>query len=430
MEKKRMACAAVLIAALAVGDMAAAAGSGLSRDESIRLALENNQTVKIAEKDRAAAAGRLRELRAGKLPLVNLTHSDSRLKPNPSEPAYQLLGVDPPVTNYDDNKLAVSLPLYTGGQLEGYIAQAELGLKIADLNLTRAEQQVKLEATLAYYGVLQAKSLVQLNAETVERLTAHLRNVQARFKAELITENEVLRSEVELADAQQNLIKARNGYGLAAAELNFVMGVPLATEFAVQEDLSYVAFNQSLEACLAQALQNRPEVAQGDIQYEIARTGVAVAQGGYWPTVSFVGAVDRNDADFPGNDNHNWSLSLIASWDLYDSGRTKSRVDQAEALREKAREASMQAREAIQLEVRQAYLNRNEAEQRIHASELVLDKANEDFRLVQARYNAGLGTNLDVIDAQLALTMAKTNHINAWYDYDISLAKLQKAIGR
>lgn len=273
MEKKRMACAAVLIAALAVGDMAAAAGSGLSRDESIRLALENNRTVKIAEKDRAAAAGRLRELRAGKLPLVNLTHSDSRLKPNPSEPAYQLLGVDPPVTNYDDNKLAVSLPLYTGGQLEGYIAQAELGLKIADLNLTRAKQQVKLEATLAYYGVLQAKSLVQLNAETVERLTAHLRNVQARFKAELITENEVLRSEVELADAQQNLIKARNGYGLAAAELNFVMGVPLATEFAVQEDLSYVAFDQSLEACLAQALQNRPEVAQGDIQYEIARTG-------------------------------------------------------------------------------------------------------------------------------------------------------------
>lgn len=90
----------------------------------------------------------------------------------------------------------------------------------------------------------------------------------------------------------------------------------------------------------------------------------------------------------------------------------------------------MQAREAIQLEVRQAYLNRNEAEQRIHASELVLDKASEDFRLVQARYNAGLGTNLDVIDAQLALTMAKTNHINAWYDYDISLAKLQKAIGR
>ncbi|WP_207930771.1 TolC family protein [Hydrogenispora ethanolica] len=429
MKKKLIAWAVLLITALGAGGMAVAAGTALNLEKSIELALKNNRAVKIAETEQEAAAGRLRELRAEKLPVINLTHSGSRLKPNPSEPAFQLLGVDPPVTDYFENKLTASLPLYTGGQLEGYIQQAELGVKNAGLNVTRIKQQVKLDATVAYYNLLQAKSLVKLSEETVERLAAHLKNVQARFNAELITKNDVLRSEVELADAEQSLIKARNGYDLALANLNYVMGIPLGTEIAVEENLSHGQWNQTLNASIEQALQKRPEVAQYDINYEVAKRGVAVAQGGYLPTVSLVGAVDRNDADFPGNDNGNWSVSLVASWDLYNSGRTKSRIDQAKASQDKARQASLQAREAIGLEVRQAYLNVNEAEQRIHASELALDKANEDYQLVRARYRAGLGTNLDVIDTQLALTLAKTNHINALYDYNISLAKLQKAMG-
>jgi outer membrane protein len=431
MKRSRIAQISLLaMAAFAIGAMtAAAAGTELTLEESIQLALKNNRDVKIAEKNREEAYYRLQEAKGNKLPSLSFIHTDGRTQPNPAEPYFLLLNYAPPVANYFNNQLNASLPLYAGGQLEGYIKQAGLELKNADLSMDRTKQQVKLDVTVAYYNVLQAKNIVKANEETVDRLAAHLKNVQARFDAEIVTKNDVLRSEVELSQAQQNLAKARNGHELAKANLNYVLGLPLTTEVNIQEELSYEEISQSQDGFIEQALQNRPEVAQSNINCQLANNAVSVAKGGYLPKVSLVGTVDRNDLDFPGNNNQNWSLSLISKWDIYSGGQTISQVNQAKTSEAKAQVAASQVKETVRLEVLQAYLNLKEARQRIDTSKLVLDKANEDYQLVQARYGAGLGTNLDVMDSQLSLTTAKTDYINALYDYNVNLAKLKKAAG-
>jgi outer membrane protein len=419
----------LLIVVFAFSCIVAAAGCEFDLATSIQLAFENNRDVKMAIKDRETAYWRLQELKANKLPVLNLKHTDSHLKPNPYEPFYMAMHYDPPITDYFDNQLSLSLPLYTGGQLEGLIKQADISLKIAEQNVVKTKQQTKLAATVAYYNLLQTNSLVKLNQETVERLAAHLKNVKTRLAIGVVTKNDVLRTEVELSSAEENLIKSKNNYDLAMANFNNVMGLPLDTEISVKEDLSYKAYEDSLESCTAQALKNRPEAQQTDFNYQSAKNGVAIAKSGYLPTVSFVGAIDQKSDTFPGNDYTNWSLSLISSWNLYNSGQTKSRVNQAVSLQDKALEASFKTKDTICLEVRQTYLSLKEAEKRIQTCELALNEATEDFQLTLGRYNTGVGINLDVLDSQVALAQIRTRYINSLYDYNVSLAQLQKAIG-
>jgi outer membrane protein len=430
MERNLLVCTGMLMMIIfTVTGIAGAAGQELDLEASVNLALENNRDVKVAEKDYAAADWRLRELKADKLPVVNLKHTDTRVKPNPSEALYQYLKYDPPETNYYNNQLTVSVPLYTGGQLEGLIKQADINRKVADLNLKKVKQQVKLEATVAYFNLLQANSLAKLNEETVNRLTNHLKNARGRFTTGVATKNDVLRSEVELANAKENLIKAQNDSDLAQANFNNIMGRPLTTAIAVKADLSYQKYDGSLAECTKRALQSRVEVLLAEQNCENAKSQVAIAKSGHFPTVSFVGTFDQNEDVFPGADNSNWSLSLICSWNFYDSGRTKFRINQATTLQDKAGELSLKAKETICLEVRQAYLSMQEADKRIHTGELALNLANDNFRLTQGRYNSGTGINLDVIDSQLALVQTKTRYINSLYDYNVSLARLQKACG-
>ena len=409
----------------------AAAEKEMTLNDSIQLAVANNRDVKAALQDREVAYWRLLEVKANRFPVLNLTHTDTRVKPDPSDPVYRLMGgITPPETSHFENKLTVSLPLYTGGQLSGSIRQLELYLQMADANVNKAKHQAKLDVTVAYYNVLRARSMVKLCGEAVAGLNAHLKNVKALADVGLVTKNNVLRTEVAVADAAENLIKAQNGYDLALANLNYILGLPLAAAVTVKEDLSYVKFDDTLEECSAGAFQNRPEIAVANLNCEMAQKGIDVAKSGYLPTISLAGVADWNDTEFPGAKNDNWSLNLISSWKLNSGGQTKAQINQAVAAREKAVEVAAGAREGIALEVRQAYLSLKEAEKRIQTGQLTVTKANEDVQIITARYQAGIATNLDVIDAQLALTQAKTNYLNSLYDYNVSLAKLQKAIGK
>jgi len=395
----------------------------LSLDDSVAMALKNNSSIKVAEADREKADWAVSEAKAGKQPTVTFSHTDSHYKSDPSSSGVSV------IRDKFDNKLSLGVPLYTGGKLEGTIEQAKLSLKSADLAIEKSKQQVKLDATTGYFSILQARNLVKVNEQSVESLAAHLKNVQAQYAVGTVAKSDVLRSEVELANAQQNLIKAQNSYDLAISSFNNVIGLPLDTELSIKDDLKYEKYTLSLEDSITYGLANRPEAAQAQANIDVAKQGIKVAKSGSLPTVAFSGTTDWNDTDFPGADNNNWSLSLAASWNVFDSGLTKSKVKQAVAGLDKAQEQAKQQQDAIQLEVRQAYLNMKEAEKRIDTSKVAVDKGEEDFKIAQVRYSAGVGTNIDVLDAQVALLQAKTNYIQALYDYNTSKAKLDKAMG-
>lgn len=415
----------------------AAAPLELTLDDTIVMALKNNHSIKVAESEAEKADWDISAAKAGKEPSISLSHNSMRSKSAASTAiGYDSITKEPvkiPISSSTDNKFTNSIdltyPLYTGGKVEGTIEKAKLGSKVAELGITKTQQQVKLDATTGYYSILQTRNIVKLSEESLDRLNAHLKNVEAQYGAGTVAKSDVLRSEVEKAKAEQSLIKANNSYELAVSGLNNVIGMPLDTKIAVKEELKYEKYDKTLEDCIKVALANRPDLEQAATSVDMAKADIKVAKSGNKLTINAVASEKWSDKDFPGTDNNTWSIGISANYNLFDSGLTRSKVRGTETTLDKAATQLLQARDAAQLEVRQAYLNMQEAEKRIETSQVAVVKAEEDYKIAQVRYSAGVGTNLDVMDSQVALTSAKTDYVQALYDYNTSRAKLDKAMG-
>ncbi|HWQ60745.1 MAG TPA: TolC family protein [Negativicutes bacterium] len=411
------------------GQVSLAAPVELSLDDSIALALKNNPEIKLADSARKKSLWAVRQAAAGMGPNLAFTHTDKRYDSFNTTKLY-LYGIKQyEWSNKYDNLLTLSLPLYSGGKLDGQLDAARLGFKVADLGVAATRQQLTQTVTTYYFGVLQYRNSLQVSRQTVDNYVRHLKNVQLQFEAGVVAKSDVLASEVSLANAQVNLIKAQNSHVLAVANLNNAIGLPLDSELALKEDLKYTEYAQTLDECAKYALVNRPELAQYQAKVAIAGDDVKVARSGYLPQVNFSATQDWYDAEFPGNDNKTWSVGVAASFNVFDSGLTRSKVRQAQEGLATAREQAGQKRDAVLLEVRQYYLSMREAEKRIEASQVGVNQAEENLRIAELRYSAGVGTNLDVLDAVLSLNTAKLSNIQALYDYNTNKAQLNRAMG-
>ncbi len=410
----------------------------LTLDQTIAMALKSNPTIKISAADLEKANWDVRSAQASKGPSVTLSHGFSRFKTADSS-TYVFEYADPrnkkqipipaSLTTRYANSVDMTLPLYTGGKLEGTIEKAQLAVKVADHGVNNSRQQVQLDATTGYYDILKTTNIVILSGESLDRLNAHLKNVEAQYNAGTVAKSDVLRSEVEKAKAEQSLITAKNAYELAVSSLNNIIGLPLDTELTVKDELKYQKFDKTLEQCIATGLNQRPDLAQAKLNVDIAKTSISVAESGNRLSVAATASEKWNDSDFPGTKNNTWTIGINASYNLFDSGLTTAKVKNARADLVKSSEQLRQAGDNAQLQIRQAYLNMIEAEKRIDTSKVAVVKAEEDYKIAQVRYSAGVGTNLDVIDSQVALTSAKTDYVQAMYDYNTSRAKLDKAMG-
>ncbi|MDR3561356.1 MAG: TolC family protein [Negativicutes bacterium] len=414
---------AVVFLLVAANTPVLAASVELSLDDSIGLALKNNPTIKVAEADKEKSRWAIEQAEAGKGFALGYTHTDLR-----SDKSSTTLAVVP-LYNLFSNQLSLSLPVYTGGRLESQIDQAKLNYNVSVLNVDATRQQLKLSATTGYFNVLQTRNLVEVSRQSVDDFAGHLKNVQAQLDAGTVALNDVLQTQVQLANAQDGLIKARNNYDLAVANLNNIVGLPLDSEIKLKGDFKYEQYPLQLDSCVQYALVNRPEMAQAEANTRVAQDQVKVARSGSLPSVGFNAANGWQANNFPGTQNSNWSASLTASLELFDSGLVKSEVKQAEYGVTTSQEQARQIRDNISLQVRQAFLSMKEAEKRIDTSKVAVNQADEDLRMTEVRYEAGVGTNLDVIDAELALTQAKTNYIQALYDYNSGKAQLDQAMG-
>ncbi|SFL62231.1 TolC family protein [Pelosinus propionicus] len=420
-----------LIAALTGGFLifnaaiALAAPIELSLDESIEMALNSNPAIKMADAERKSAEWGISEAKGGKGPSFTYTHVDERYK------KYSTTTGIPYRSNYFTNTGTLSMNLYTGGKVESAIRTAKLNLKVADLSVEESKQQIKLDATVAYFTILQAKNTVKADQETVDQMIAHLKNVQSQFDVGTVAKTDVLASQVALADNQQTLTKAQNVYNVAVATFNNVVGLPLQSEIKVKDELTHEKYNLSLEDSINYALEHRPEAIQADHNIKIAKEAVKTAKSGKLPTVTASASAFWGDTTFPGvdQDKDTWTVGLTSTWTPFDSGVTKAKIRQSDSAVVKAEQQAKQKKDSIQLAVREAYLNMIEAEKRIDTSQVTVEQAEENLKIAEVRYSAGVGTNTEVIDAQVALTKAKTNYIQAMYDFNTNKASLIKAMG-
>lgn len=430
----------VLTAALSVlcSQPVFAATLELDLDETIQRALLTNPDIKIAESQRKEAKADYSAAKSARGISISLNHdsgrggyADNRRYVITDNMGRQIPRYDKSIGNSHSNSITASLPLFTGGELQGQIGQAKANYRSMLSAEEQAYNEMKETATTGYFNMLNAGNMKALRQESVDRLQAHLDNVVAQYNVGIVARADVLRSEVELANAKQDYITASNEYDVAEATLNNIIGTPLNTTLKLKDSLQYVPYDNDMAYCLAYSEQHRPELKQAEYGVDAAEAALVVARSGHMPKI-YANASDNwggNGSNWPGDDDENWSVGVTASINVFDSGVTWSKIHAAQEALVQAKESQRQIKDNVELEVRTDYLSMREAEKRITTAQVAVASAEEDYHIAVVRYQAGVGTNIDVMDAQEALTQAKTNYYQALYNYNTSKAALNTSMG-
>lgn len=436
------AAMALLFSQAAFAEEAAPQVVELNLQQAMEKAFNTNPAIKISGYEKDSARANLNAARQSRGITITGQHSTTRggynddrttstpIASNPSTGAFiYSTNTSKGIGNNHSNTISASIPIYTGGKLSGTIDQAKANYKYYLVGEQKAYNDMRETVTNSYYGMLQADNVQNLSRESVARLEEHLKNVKAQYDVGVVAKVDVLRSEVELADAQQTLIQAENAYHIAEATLNKIVGLPMDTTLKLQDSMQYTPYDNDMKYCLDYAAEHRPDLEQARQNVEAAKGALKVARSGYMPQVSASASQNWNDTNWPGDENGNWSVGVGVSMNIFDTGVTLSKIHGAEADLAKAEESYRDAVDSIMLEVRSTYLNLREAEKRIKTTEVAVAKAEEDYHIAQVRYMAGVGTNTDVLDAQVALTDAQNNYVQSLYDYNTSKTSLETAIG-
>lgn len=436
------AAMALLFSQAAFAEEAAPQVVELNLQQAMEKAFNTNPAIKISGYEKDSARANLNAARQSRGITITGQHSTTRggynddrttrtpIAANTATGAFiYSTNTSKGIGNNHSNTISASIPIYTGGKLSGTIDQAKANYKYYLVGEQKAYNDMRETVTNSYYGMLQADNVQNLSRESVNRLEEHLKNVKAQYDVGVVAKVDVLRSEVELADAQQTLIQAENAYHIAEATLNKIVGLPMDTTLKLQDSMQYTPYDNDMKYCLDYAAEHRPDLEQARQNVEAAKGALKVARSGYMPQVSASASQNWNDTNWPGDENGNWSVGVGVSMNIFDTGVTLSKIHGAEADLAKAEESYRDAVDSIMLEVRSTYLNLREAEKRIKTTEVAVAKAEEDYHIAQVRYMAGVGTNTDVLDAQVALTDAQNNYVQSLYDYNTSKTSLETAIG-
>lgn len=403
-----------------------AAAMDIDLKGAVTTAIQNNRDITIAELKRREAEADVSAAAAKKNPSVSYSWQRNQY---PTQVVTTALGTQSSNHGYSQG-INVSWPIWTFGKVEGAIDAARYQKNIADLDVYKTEADTKLAAVQAYYQYLEAIKLAEVQAQSVTDYASHLNNVQQQFDAGIVAKLDVLSSNVSLANAKQKSIAADNTRDVAEANLNNIMRVPMNTTLnPLDKNFPEPEFDLTMEQAILMAQKYRWELVEADYGVRAAEASLRSAKAGYLPTVSVGGGYSWKEASVTAVDKDDWAVQGGLSWSLWDGGATQASVKKADAAVKTAQETLLQAREKIELEVRQDYLNVLSYKEQIRAAEASVAQAEEAYKIATVRYSSGVGINLDVLDAELALNTARTNYITALYNYNIGLATLEHAMG-
>ena len=397
--------------------------ASLSINEAVQMALQNNLDIKIAAKDEAKAKAELEATKAKDGMTISLKSSLS-VADSVTD------GVKKDFERDNDNSIAVSKSIYSAGKNKLNVQIKEDSLRQSGLNIERTAENIEYDTVKAYYDILQAKKTIIVDKESVANYEKHLTNVRNLYLGGSVPKSDLLRSEVELSNARQTLIKAANDYDIAVITFKNIVKMQHDEELILTDDFKYIPFEKSLISCLGYADDNRKDLQQAQIDCAIEEKNLKLAKAGYKPTIDSSLSVGWNKQPAPSKNDYNYTVGISASWDIFDNGITRANVDAAKAAWESAQLTLQQKKDDVDLAVRQAYLNMREAEKRVNTSETAVEQAQEDLFIAQEKYRVGAGIILDIIDAQLALSTASLDRISAQYDYARYMAQLENVMGK
>ncbi len=402
---------------------------------ALTYALEHNYSIRQARERIREQEGVILEVKSRALPNASLQSFYGKTD--------EELGSDRgPGAGSDQNweiTLQVRQLLYSGGSVRSALDAQKALRESVLLDLKGTINDALLEVRTRFYGVLLGREQIKVQEANVQLLREQLQIARNRFEAGSSSNFEVLRAEVAVANAQPALIRARNALRNAVEELRQSLGYlnPRVESLTKVPDfvgtLEFEPVSYDLSQALDSARANRPELKRlGKIE-DAREAGVRNAKSGYLPDLAVVGGYQFRKNNFSerfGDSVDGWTAGVQSNWAIFDGRATRGRVAQARSQLEQARLATSEAFLGVEVEVRRAHSALQEAAELAGAAQKVVGQAEEALRLADARYSAGTATQLDVLEARVALTESRLNQLQANYSHNVATAALRKAMGQ
>ena len=406
-------------------------------EKSISMALENNYGLKAASEKITGAKEKSWEAKTLFLPKFKAESSYTRLNEPPSLDLEagaltpQALSIKVGNDNMYNIQAVVQQPLFTGGKILSLNKQARNNLEVTKYNYEEVKQNLILQVKEAYFGILVTQKYKEVCREAVGQMSAHLETVRGLYNAGIVANIDLLRTEVQLANAEQALIKSENGVELAKSSFNTILGRNLNSLIEVVDILGVMEQDYNLEQLLKEAQEHRPEIYKMKHNIEMAKAGIGAAQSNYWPQVGLFGNYKYHKGDEPIIEwKEDWMVGANVSVDIWNWGETKAQVGQAKSALREIEHLEAQLKDRIALEVKGVLLSLREAKKRVKVSEKAVSQAEESLSSARIGYKNGRVDNVEVLAAQLALTESQTNRLEAIYNCILGQARLEKAIGK
>ena len=430
--------AAVFLLLLAEVGSAQTPAEALSLKDTVELALKANLGIKRSQEEINAAEAVRHSSMTKFLPTLGTSYNVIYRNEERTQPS--LLGAGRPIVTSPQDQYTFTTsftqPIFTGFGLINEYKLSDLGLDRTEVASKLTRQDVILDAKNAYFSVLKNQKLLEVAQQTVTSITSQKEVSENFYKVGLSPLNDLLQSQVQLANARQQLTTAQNNLEIARTQFNTVLRRPVNTAVVLVEELDYGSFQTSLDECLTEAQKNRLEIQVADLDIEIAGKQVKLTEKDYFPSVNFIGTYARTGDDWQAHggegisDSAGWNVEATATWDFWQWGRTGYGRKEKLARLAQSKYKKTEITDNINLEVKQAYLRTNEAEQNILTIEKAVEQAKENLRITEEQYKEQVATQTDVLVAQTLLTQTMTNYYNALYDFKIAKAFLLRALGR
>lgn len=424
-------------------------GKILKLDEAIQTALEKNLQLKAARQSTEAANWGVKNAYTQFLPSVNLNFNYVRLDGGTVDRANIFTDVGRELVkqfapNEDPNQIrpsawrnsygpsvSVTQPIFTGGTLLANVSVAQALDMTAQANLSNTEQQVIYNTQFAYFNVLRAHELIVVAKDQMQTAEEHLSSARKQVDAGLRSKTEILRWEVQKANAESFLARAENGLALALPALNQVLGLELNAEYSLLpvDDIS-VPIPATVDEQIAIALRKHPGLRVMEANVDLAGAQVKVERSNFTPKVALGYNYSWEANNTLKLDSYKtWSLGITAQFPIFNSFRDYTNLQKAQTTKQQTETMQQDFERGLRLQVLQSSQNLDLAKRQLTLTEKARAQAEENFRVIKRSYEVGLASNLDFLDAQNAQNQARWDNVNTKYDFLLAKTALAQAMG-
>jgi outer membrane protein len=410
-------------------------------DDCLRIAGRQSPAILAAAEEMKRTKGVIWEVWASILSVdANASYTYYETPPGSRIPADSFGAGVPPsdvfvgIPSHDQYNVGVTgtLPLFTGGRVISGLAVAYLSEDIAYEGYRKAVNDSLYNVRVAFYSIVLAREVVKVRTDALDLLTRQLETTRKKYDVGVVSKYDLLRSEVEVANARPPLIEAKKNLVLAGETLKRVLGIDVGEPFEVEGELTFNEEAADIDGLLKEADEGSPELIIARKTERIAAKNVNMTIGEFLPTISAFAQYGGTIYNFSWNeDDWLWDFTggVTVSVPLTGLAVSAARVKEARADYMKARIGMLDTVNKVKLDIKSAYYDLVQAREIVESQRLNIAQAEEALKIAEVRYDSGISTLLELMDAQLALTTARLNWLNALYGYEEAKARISKIIG-